>query len=367
MLNSVATYEEAFNVLSSLSLKDFQRIKREIPNIEISIRKRDGYNDDNITITCPLCGSVNVKKNGHTKSGNQKYVCLEEECRHNFTITTDTIFYRSHILKDKLPILIDSFINRDTIRKTKEKLGVSLSTALIWRSKLAIYSQNLYKEKLRDDIEFDETYVPFNFKGTKTKNMPRPSKKRGGKTVSKRELVVIGMAIDSNDNFEAAVLGNGFYKSQSVRMQNNFGDKFIKGSTFLSDSEWSLDAFAKRNGLKHIKIPAGEKTTKDGLYSINTINGIHSEFKTFLIPFRGISTRHILTYIYWFRIMKYLNYRFEKEDQLFELYKEIVKTRYYHKIEFKSFYRIPYKVEIYRTYKVQKLIQLKNIEKYGKK
>lgn len=107
MLNSVATYEEAFNVLSSLSLKDFQRIKREIPNIEISIRKRDGYNDDNITITCPLCGSVNVKKNGHTKSGNQKYVCLEQECRHNFTITTDTIFYRSHILKDKLPILID--------------------------------------------------------------------------------------------------------------------------------------------------------------------------------------------------------------------------------------------------------------------
>ena len=47
MLNSVATYEEAFNVLSSLSLKDLQRIKREIPNIEISIRKRDGYNDDN--------------------------------------------------------------------------------------------------------------------------------------------------------------------------------------------------------------------------------------------------------------------------------------------------------------------------------
>ena len=70
MLNSVATYEEAFNVLSSLSLKDLQKIKREIPNIEISIRKRHGYDDNNVIVACPICGSVNIKKNGHTKSGN---------------------------------------------------------------------------------------------------------------------------------------------------------------------------------------------------------------------------------------------------------------------------------------------------------
>jgi len=28
-----------------------------------------------ITINCRICGSANIKKNGHTKSGQQKYHC----------------------------------------------------------------------------------------------------------------------------------------------------------------------------------------------------------------------------------------------------------------------------------------------------
>lgn len=48
------------------------------------------------------------------------------------------------------------------------------------------------------------------------------------------------MAIDGNDWIAASVLGNGFYKTQSIRMQKQFGDKIEKGAMFITDSE-SLD------------------------------------------------------------------------------------------------------------------------------
>lgn len=46
-------------------------------------------------------------------------------------------------------------------------------------------------------------------KEQKKEKMPRPSKKRGGSTISRRELICIGMAVDTNDNLVTKILGNG--------------------------------------------------------------------------------------------------------------------------------------------------------------
>ena len=192
--------------------------------------------------------------------------------------------------------------------------------------------------------------------------MPRTSKKRGGKTVSRRELIIVGMAIDDNDRIATSVLGNGFYKTQSIRMHKQFGGKMEKGAMFITDSETSLSLFSKNNDLDHIKIPSGHHATNDGKYNINTINGIHSEFKLFLNPFRGISTRHIATYVDWFRANKYLHYHYDREKRLFILHKLLTEKRITRKIGFKNYYKIPYIMQVYRTYKEQKLIYWNNIE-----
>lgn len=48
-------------------------------------------------------------------------------------------------------------------------------------------------------------------------------------------------------------------------------------------------------------------------YSINTINGIHSESKLFLMQVGGASTRHIEFYTNWFRFIKLLKNHIEEK------------------------------------------------------
>jgi transposase-like protein len=39
---------------------------------------------------CKYCGSSNIKKNGFTKNGIQRYKCLD--CKHTFSVLTNTLF-----------------------------------------------------------------------------------------------------------------------------------------------------------------------------------------------------------------------------------------------------------------------------------
>ena len=37
-------------------------------------------------ISCPACGSIKIKKNGHIHNGNQNYKCLEVMCLRQFVL-----------------------------------------------------------------------------------------------------------------------------------------------------------------------------------------------------------------------------------------------------------------------------------------
>ena len=58
------------------------------------------------------------------------------------SVATNTMLFKSRKLKDKIPLLIESFLQRDTGRAAKSKLDVSLATSLIWRSELAACTQS---------------------------------------------------------------------------------------------------------------------------------------------------------------------------------------------------------------------------------
>ncbi len=347
----VPTFEYALSILNKLSLNDFEKIKGEIPKIEINIIKKQEIKNHNIS--CPFCKSNRIKKNGHCKNGTQKYVCLEETCKKSFNERTNTLLYRTKKLNDKLALFLECFINKDTIRNTARKCEVSLSTSLIWRNKIGYLSKMLFQRELAEEVEFDETFTPFNFKGTKTKNMPRKSKKRGGRTVSHRELICIGMAIDSNDNLHTAILGNNIHPTFG-RLNTNFSKVIEKGTVFICDGENGLERFCKNNHLLYECVdPDTHKSNNN--YTINTINGIHSEYKLFLKQFKGVSTRHIESYVYWFRLNKLLKYFIENENKLAFLYEEFIRLNTSLTIfQFRKFHRRPYRVRVYDTYKNHK-------------
>lgn len=346
MSTTFITYNDAYNVLTKLSYNDFQKIKKEISNIELQFYKRK---KTSFSFVCPYCGSSHIKKNGHDKNGFQKFVCLENNCKKFFSERTNTLLYRSKKLSNSLPTMIECILNRDTIRNTKIKCGISLETALNWRHKITYLSKDLFEAQLKDIVEFDETFTPFNFKGTKREKMPRPSKKRGGSTISRRELICIGMAVDTNDNLVTRILGNGPHPIYN-RLNNNFGKIIDEKSIFVCDKEPGFFRFCKENNLIYEETDSERHISKNG-YNINTINGIHSEYKLFLKPFRGVSTRHIESYIYWFRFLKLLKYHIEEDNHLAYLYNALCSLKFNTKMFlFQKFHKRPYRVKVYSLY-----------------
>ncbi len=60
-----------------------------------------------------------------------------------------------------------------------------------------------------------------------------------------------------------------------------------------------------------------------GIYHIQHINGFHSNFKSFLQKFRGVSTKHLHSYLMWFKWIEL----FKDEKELLKIRKAYVQSQ----------------------------------------
>jgi transposase-like protein len=76
-------------------------------------------------VQCPFCGSENVSKNGHNKTGKQVYNCMNNECTHrNFVEQYTYNAYKPEIRNQVLKMAVDCTGTRATGRI----LGISKDT-----------------------------------------------------------------------------------------------------------------------------------------------------------------------------------------------------------------------------------------------
>ncbi|HHU79717.1 MAG TPA: hypothetical protein GXZ35_00050 [Acholeplasmataceae bacterium] len=71
--------------------------------------------------------------------------------------------------------------------------------------------------------------------------------------------------------------------------------------------------------MKHNYIPSKFYKSDSG-HTLASLNGLHSELKTWLKKFRGVSTKHLQGYLDFFRYLKYLKYKIEYENRINETY-----------------------------------------------
>ncbi len=83
---------------------------------------------ETITHTCTRCGSVNIRKNGHNKSGNAQFKC--NDCG------------RSSVLKPKVKYseerkehIIKTYLERGSLRGMQRLFGVAPDTLMKWIKK----------------------------------------------------------------------------------------------------------------------------------------------------------------------------------------------------------------------------------------
>ena len=293
--------------------------------------KNDTDNHENLNVivhSCPKCGSTHFVKNGFNPKKRQKYRC--KDCNSVFLSTTGTLFQRSKLSYNEWTSFIAGEINGLTLLQQSVNISRTLSTCFYMRHKLYKAIETfVYDQMLHDEIKLDFTYFNINLKGTKPKNMPRISKKRGksDKHDSLRGLnghkICVLTAIDSSDDHIAAIAGLG---AENIEKLSSFDHFFKKGSKIILDSKPGFNKYLKEKGHICETVPRGKHISRKGDH-INDINQFHQELKELNRKYRGISTRHLQDYLNFHCFFKKLCYSTEPRRRKIQTYLDVMKTK----------------------------------------
>jgi len=233
------------------------------------------------------------------------------------------------------------------LRKQAIESGISVTTAFHWRHKvissLRDFNTGMH---LSGEIEMDETYFLLNMKGMK--KLPRIPKKRGTKAEKRGvsdELACVAVATDELDQLQVKIVGQGNPTTENmIRIMGGF---VTANSTLVTDSRSLYQEFASTTKCPLIQIPSGFHTAEG--HDLGTLNGIHSEMKSWFAKFRGVSTRHLQGYLDWFRTIKHMKYHIEIKERehhllLFSISDSITSLE-------KDLFRRPFPIDIYKPYK----------------
>lgn len=251
---------------------------------------------------CPSCGSLHVIKNGKVY-GKQRYLC--KDCEKSFGDLTSSVFSSSKLSLRIWMEYAKCMIMGYSIRKSAEIVDVCVKTSFFMRHKLldAIRTY-MGMGKLEGIVEMDETFFAESFKGNHKKSttfiMPRNSRKRG-KEVKLRgishEQVCVTSAIDRNDSIVLECVCMG--RISSADLKRAYKSKIDSQSIICSDSHKSYVMFTKDFALEHVRIKTGSH--KNGVYHINHVNSLHSNLKEWIRRFKGVATKYLANYLYWFK------------------------------------------------------------------
>ena len=207
--------------------------------------------DHDDALACPRCGSISIVKKGRNPNGSQRWQC--RDCQRTFSKVRDTLIDRSKLPVAKWMMYVECFVDCLALRECAVRCGVSLRTAWLMRRRL-LKCLERYLPKFAAgagvSVQLDETYLRESFKGNHRKGkfvMPRTARHRGGslhkRGLSREQICVMTGVTDSGAAFER------------------------------------VDA---------------------KLHRINRINTLHSNLDGFLAGFKGVSTKHLQSYLTWF-------------------------------------------------------------------
>jgi len=240
-----------------------------------------------IPAKCPFCGSLSFKKNGHTKSGVQRYKC---DCSKTFIPTTGTIFDDHRIsisewieyclnLFRHVSITADSWNNKN-----------AFSTSRYWLQKLFLTLEGVQDNiVLSGTIWLDETYyrvrsedVCYNEDG---------SKLRG---ISKNQIC-IGVATDKT---RTIFLVEGTGKPSQKRTYETFKNHIEPKSTLIHDKEQAHKKLVKELSLKSESYSSKNlKELMDKDNPLYPVNRAHAILKMFLNAHSGFKRDDLQGYL----------------------------------------------------------------------
>ncbi len=254
---------------------------------------------------CPFCGSVHILKNG-VRNGRQRFVC--KDCRKSFTRTHQTILHKSKKGMETWALYINCMIAKHPLRKCARICGIHLATAFAWRHKILDALTNMMEGiKLDGVVECDETYELVSFKGTRPRNMPRPSRKRGG-VAEKRGLSQEQVCITCGVNLGHQSVGriSNLGKPSCKELASVLDGHVAADSVMVTDSHRGYCKLADAYRVSHIRIPRKKHVSKG--FNIQLVNSYHSELKRMINGrFKGVATKYLNNYVVYHNLVNFAN------------------------------------------------------------
>lgn len=250
---------------------------------------------------CPHCASREIVGWGRS-DGLLRYRC--KACRRTFNALTKTPL--AHLrMKDKWAAQTEAMIEGVSTAKAARRCGLHYTTAFRWRHRFLASLAGDKPKTLAGIVEGDETFILESFKG-KRSDMPRKSRRRGGKSAKRglsAEQIPVIVARDRQGATTDAVLP----KLNRVSIVAALGGVVTPANEFCCDGGTAIVAFARRAGIAaHILPMPGKPNPKAPEFHLNNVNAYHARLKEWLRRFHGVATKNLPNYLGWRRTLEAL-------------------------------------------------------------
>lgn len=245
---------------------------------------------------CAHCHSGNVKKWGKSR-GLQRYRCFD--CGKTFNSLTDSplAFLRK---KDRWLKMASCLKEGLSVRKTAVRCGVSVPTAFRWRHRFLMAAAADKPIKLEGIAEADETYFLESFKGRR--QLPRPSRKRGGKA-KKRGLSSEQIPVLVARDRQGAVIDAVLPDQSKAAVKKVLSGRLGKDNILCIDGGNALWGFVNEEEIP-FKLILSDKHVheKNPIFHIQNVNSYHHRLKSWMVRFNGVATKYLPNYLGWRRV-----------------------------------------------------------------
>lgn len=271
-------------------------------------------------VCCPHCGLVDVKKNGKTKTGHQRFQC--KGCGKSFTYATRTIFHGAKLPLDTYLRYVHCMMHGMTVRATAYECRISKNASFFLRHKILDALQEMQsKVKLDCIVEADETFFRISFKGNHSRSqffsMPREPHMRGERSKKRGislEKVCVPCAVNRDGKSIAQIANLGRASVRSI--SSVFGGRISPDAVLCTDKHNAYVGFAEREGINLLQLKSTQRVS--GTLGIQHINGYHSQLKTFMERFHGVATKYLNNYLVWHNLRNYAEGDFNFKESVWE-------------------------------------------------
>ena len=250
---------------------------------------------------CPHCKSSKFIKHGKSPRG-QRYFC--NSCKCTFSSRTNRTLFRSKLSAEKWEQFLNIMLTGATLKVCALKVGINIKTAFYWRHKfLDALEKNNENTRLKDVVTMISLQTLENYKGDKKHIY-----------TEQRKNIFNVLALDSNDSVSAAPISKQIWNPSAFNKK--IYNRIHSSAHLIAYNHRNLTAIAmQHNGVKYREFPSCDNAT---------IVNYKKLCEYFFKKFRGVATKYLTHYFYYFSIF-IVEKTYDSINLLYALSKTLIK------------------------------------------